>query len=108
MRESFLRRLLSALKCSVCGRRYEAKDVNVLGQQGDLWFIAVFCPACGTHGLVAAVVKEGKPAEVVTDLTEEEYAEFAQKEAVGINDVLDIHNFLKYFTGDISKLFTEK
>ena len=108
MREAFLRRLLSTIKCSVCGRHYEAKNVNVLGHQGELWFISVFCPACGTHGLVAAVVKEGTPTEVITDLTEEELAKFAQGEAVGIDDVLDIHNLLRDFKGDISQLFTEK
>jgi hypothetical protein len=108
MREAFLRRLLSTIKCSVCSRNYEAKNVNVLGHQGELWFISVFCPACGTQGLVAAVVKEGTPTEVITDLTEEELAEFALGEAVGIDDVLDIHNLLKDFEGDVSNLFTEK
>jgi hypothetical protein len=58
--------------------------------------------------LVAAVVKEGTPTEVITDLTEEELAEFALGEAVGIDDVLDIHNLLKDFEGDVSNLFTEK
>jgi len=108
MRDAFLRRLLSTIKCSVCGRYYDAKNVNVLGHQGELWFISVFCPSCGTHGLVAAVIKEGVPTEVMTDLTEEELAKFAQGEAVGTDDVLDIHNMLKDFRGNISELFSEK
>jgi hypothetical protein len=87
----------------VCGRRYESRNVDILGQQGGLWFASVFCPFCHTHGLVAAVLSE-ESTEDITDLSEEEYAKFAGSEAIGFDDVLDMHNFLKGCDGDISKL----
>lgn len=108
MQERFIKRLLSTIKCSVCGQRYQVANVNILGHYGELWFTSVFCPACGTQALVAAVIKEGKLAEVVTDLTEEEYAKFLDSAPVEMDDVLDIHNFLKGFGGDFSNLFTKK
>jgi hypothetical protein len=57
---------------------------------------------------VAAVIKEGKPPELVTDLTEEEYAKFRDVEMVCADDILDIHNFLKAFDGDFWHLFSEE
>ena len=105
---SFLKRLLSVIKCSNCDYSYQTEDVSVLGQQGDLWFVSVACPSCGIQGLVAAVVEGSSPRELVTDFSEDEYAKFVQSEAIGINDVLDMHNFLKDFDGDISKLLIEK
>lgn len=104
---SFLQRLLSIISCT-CGRHYEAEDVSVLGQQGELWFVSVSCPSCGIQSLVAAVDQKGTPAEVSTDLTEEKCAKFAQGALIGWDDVLDMHNLLKDFHGDIAELLTER
>lgn len=103
MRESFLKRLISTLKCSICGRHYEARNVHILGQQGELWFISVFCSNCGTRGFIAAVIREDN-----AELNQEELAKFAHSEPIGIDDILDIHNQLKDFSGDIFELFSEK
>lgn len=105
MHEGFLKRLMATMKCSVCGRRYEATNVNVLGHQEELWFLSVFCPSCRSHGLVAAVIKEGKSPELVTDLTEAEHFKFSDSKDIVVNDVLDMHNFLKDFPGDFISLF---
>lgn len=106
MDEPFVKRLLSTLKCSICSRRYELTNINILGHRDDLWFLSVSCPSCHSQGLVAAVIKEGKVPEIVTDLTKEEHAKFSQIDAVGSDDVLDMHNFLKKFEGDFSRLFS--
>lgn len=106
--EGFLKRLMATMKCSVCGQRYEAENVNVLGHQEELWFLSVFCPACGSHGLVAAVMKEGKTPEMVSDLTEAEHFKFRDSEDIGVDDVLDMHVFLKEFQGDFAELFEKK
>ncbi|MFH1485018.1 MAG: hypothetical protein ABIH46_03020 [Chloroflexota bacterium] len=105
MHDGFLKRVMATMKCSVCGQRYEASNVNVLGHQEELWFLSVFCPSCHSHGLVAAVIKEGKSPDTVSDLTEAECFKFKDSEDIGVNDVLDMHNFLKGFQGDFSTLF---
>ncbi len=105
-KNSFLKQLLPIIRCSTCDRCYAAEDVSILGQEGELWFVSVSCLSCDTESLVAAVVQEIDSAEVITDLTEEEYAKFAQQETIEINDVLDMHNLLKDFHGDVSELLT--
>lgn len=105
MHEGFLKRLMATMKCSVCGQRYEATNVNVLGHQEELWFLSVFCSSCHSHGLVAAVVKEGKSPETATDLTETEHYRSSDSEDIGVDDALDMHNFLRDFQGDFASLF---
>lgn len=106
MRERFIRRLVATMKCAVCGRRYTASNINVLGHKDEMWFLSVSCPACNTYGLVAAVIKGDKEPAFVTDLTEAEYAKFKSSEHIHADDVLDIHNVLKDFDGDFIKLFS--
>ena len=108
MQERFIKQLISMIKCGVCGQRYQVANVDILGHYGELWFTNVFCSACGSQALVAVVIKEGTPTVVVTDLTEKEYAEFLDSNPVGMDDVLDIHNFLKDFGGDFWQLFVKK
>ena len=93
------------MRCSVCGKRYRQNNINVLGNQDDLWFLSVFCPTCQSQGLVAAVVSDGRPAEITTDLSEVEFTRFENASSVDADDVLDIHYFLGEFKGDFQELF---
>ena len=106
MREAFLKRLISKVDCGVCGQKYEIANIKVLDQEDGVWFLSVICGSCGTKGLIAAVVQDGSIAQLITDLTEDEYARFENGEAVGVDDVLNMHNFLKEFDGDFSTLFS--
>lgn len=107
MDEKFIKRLISNMKCAVCGQHYEASNITVLGHKENLWFVNVSCPKCGSQGLVAAAIKEGKAAEVITDLTEAELSKFAGGSPVEADDVLEVHDFLKDFEGDFSALFSK-
>ncbi len=106
--KSLIRRLLALIKCSACGQRYEVDNIDVLGHQEDLWFLRVFCSACRAQCLVVAVIKEGRVPEVITDLTEAELDKFRKVGVVSADEVLDMHNFLKNFDGDFSRLFSQK
>ncbi len=108
MEEGLIKRVMASMKCSVCGQRYEPDNINVLGQQEDLWFLRVFCSACQTQYLVAAVIREGKMPEVITDLTEAESDKFRNADKLTADEVLDMHNFLKDFDGDFSRLLSRK
>ncbi len=108
MDEQFIKRLITTIKCGVCGHHYEGSNVRILGHRDDLWFLSVFCPACRSQGLMAAVINEGRLPELVTDLTEEEYARFCPLVVVVADDVLDVHNFLRDFDGDFSRLFSKE
>jgi hypothetical protein len=108
MKENVIKRVMTSMKCGVCGQRYESANVSVLGRQEDLWFLKVFCSACHTQYLVAAVIKKGRAPEVITDLTRVEVNKFKSAGGLTADEVLDMHNFLKTFDGDFSQLFSRK
>ncbi len=108
MNERFIKKLLSNMECGICGQHYHSSNIKVLGHREDMWFLSVFCPNCQSQGLVAAVIKEGKMAEVTTDLTKAERSKFSAAPPLQADDVLDMHNFLKGFKGDFFTLFPKK
>jgi hypothetical protein len=108
MDDKFIRKLLSNMKCGLCGQHYESTNVNILGHREDLWFLSVFCTSCKSQGLVAAIIKEGKSPEVITELTAAERAKFSAAPSIDSDDVLDMHTFLEKFSGDFFSLFPGK
>ncbi len=107
MEEGLIRRLLASIKCGVCGQGYEVDNIDVLGHHEDLWFLGALCQACHARCLVAAVIREGRVPEVITDLTEAELDRFRNMSQVTTDDVLDMHNFLKGFDGNLSRVFSQ-
>jgi hypothetical protein len=108
MRDAFLKRLFAKVNCGVCGQKYDVSNIKVLDQEDGLWVLSVYCGSCGTQGLIAAVVHEGNITDIITDLTDAEREHSGSKEAVGMDDVLEIRNFLKGFDGDFGGLFREE
>lgn len=106
--ENLLKKLMTSIKCSVCGQCYEVDNIDILGHSEDLWFLRVSCAACHAQCLVVAVVKGGKVPEVITDLTEAELDRFKNVGTLTTNDALDVHHFLAKFDGDFSQLFSQK
>ncbi len=107
MDEQFIKKLMSTLNCGVCGQNYQTNDVIILGHKDKMWFLSLSCSTCRAQALVAAVIKESRQGKIVTDLTETELVKFANENSISTDDVLDIHNFLKDFKGDFSKLFNK-
>ena len=105
MREKLIKKLVASLQCGSCGQNYEEDNIAVIEHSEELWFLRVFCSSCHSKSLVAAIIREDKISEVVTDLTEAELGKFKDMSAVGMDDILDMHNFLKDFDGDFPRLF---
>ena len=106
--ESLIKRLIASVKCSVCGQRYELENIRILGHRQDLWYMGARCSACHTRSLVAVVVKEDRVREVITDLTDTELDKFKDMGVLTADDVLDMHNFLKEFSGDFSQFLNRE
>ncbi|MBW1673948.1 MAG: hypothetical protein JRJ45_09960 [Deltaproteobacteria bacterium] len=104
MEEKLVRKLVTSMKCDSCGQHYEVCDVDVLGHRGDMWFLKINCSTCHTQCLVAAVVKKSKMPGAVTDHVESDIDEVVEAPLTA-DDVLDMHNLLKDFDGDLSQLF---
>ena len=105
MKEELIKKLIASLKCGSCGQNYEEDNIDVIEHSEELWFLRVSCSSCHTKSLVAAIIREEKISEVVTDLTEAELRKFKNAGVVGADEMLDMHNFLKDFDGDFPRLF---
>ena len=108
MEEKLIKKLITSIRCSVCGRSYGNGNIKILGRHENLWLLKALCPACHTQYLVAAVISEGETPEVITDLTEAERDKFRNLRPVNADDVLDMHCLLKDFNGDWSELLDRK
>jgi hypothetical protein len=108
VKENLIKKLMTSMKCGVCGQHYEVDNIEVLGHDENLWFLRVLCVACQTQYLAAAVIKEGRAPEVITDLTEAELDKFRNMSGPTADEFLDMHNFLKDFDGDFSRFFGQE
>ena len=107
MEERLIKKLMTSMRCESCGQNYEVYNIDVLGHREDLWFLRVFCSACHTQCLVAAIVRERSLPKAVTDLGRTELDE-PKDGRIGEEDVLAMHEFLKDFDGDFSRLFSQE
>ena len=104
-----IQRLVANIQCAVCGKPYVVDNVQILGHQDDLWISAVTCAHCRTQGLVFAVVREGDlESEVFSELTPDEFDALNGLEEISVDDVLDVHDFLRGFHGDFFQLLEGK
>jgi len=108
-KSAFIKHLISQIRCPVCHHRYSSDDVLVIENRNDLWFMALTCPKCETSGLVIAVVSSQQtPPEPVIDLTPEERTRFEDRGPITVDDVLDFHEFLRGFSGDMADLLGDE
>ena len=105
MDENIVKRLMTSVKCNNCGRTYHMRDIKVIGNHEEIWFLQVSCPSCRSRYLITAVIDREKNPELVSDLTEIEFSKFKNSTALDVDDVLDMHTFLEEFDGDFSRLF---
>jgi len=101
----YIKYLISNIRCPVCHRRYTADDVLIMDHKGELWFMAVACPECETRGLVFAIVADRRAQpEPITDLSPEELALLDERGPITADDVLDLHDLLRDYRGDMAEL----
>jgi hypothetical protein len=102
---AYIKYIISQLRCPVCDRHYTTDDILLVEHRGELWCLAIACPECKTQGLVFAILKGKTPQrKAVTDLTAEELASFESRGPITIDDVLDFHDYLKDYRGDMAEL----
>ena len=108
-RNAFIKYLISQIRCPVCRHHYSRDDVLLMDNKDDLWFMALVCPECETRGLVFAVVSSQQmPPQAITDLMLEESSRFEARGAITVDDVLDFHEFLRDFGGDVAELLGDE
>jgi len=48
MEERIVKKLMTSVKCTSCGQKYEMRDVKILGNHEDLYFLQVPVPPATT------------------------------------------------------------
>jgi hypothetical protein len=104
--EHLIKKLLSSIKCSICGQQYEPGGIKVVGQKSDLWFIKVDCMACQSRALVAVKIDEER-IKPISDLSTDEQEHFIDCAKISADDFLEMHRFLNTFNGDFKALFNK-
>lgn len=106
-------------RCAVCHHSFAPEDIHIVSRKPDLWTMVVGCNECNSRSFVAAVLGDGDPeqaqlalrklseqgSEIGIDDHEFGHADVPAGDPVTVDDVLDMHAFLKEFDGDFQRLF---
>jgi|YelNatPaOPRAMG01_1025707.scaffolds.fasta_scaffold80274_3 hypothetical protein len=100
--EKWLRQILLQVipACPHCHRRFEDRDIRVLGRQEQTWMLSLHCPGCHILALIGI--------GVASDLEPEEIARFREVPPISADEVLDLHLLLKEYRGDLRGLIEGK
>ncbi len=107
MRVNILRLLRDQAKdydCSVCGSNHSRSDIRVLGKLESAWIVRVTCAKCQTSFKLLVVVDDHHAA--ITPVKEE--PERPRRPAVTADEVIDAHEFLERYQGDVRTLFARR
>jgi len=90
---------LGGADCAACGSSVPASRVRLLAERDDLVFAELGCPSCGSISLAIVV----KAAPTPDALVAPESGALGGA-PVGADDVLDMHEFLAEYRGDVRGL----
>jgi hypothetical protein len=114
----WLRTQLTSFTCPACGRRYRGSKIRLLAERDGLFFVDLDCARCGSHTVAIVTVEIDETSASITDIsdlslsTEELLEDLGEELPPGAapvtpDDVLEMHEFLADFSGDIGRLFRE-
>ena len=111
-------------RCVVCHREYEVTDITSVQRKPGVWTLMVECEQCRSRNYIAAVTAEGNAEDAMLEVRsltrramrgqertteDEDDTIYSEAPAIGdpvtAGDVVDMHDFLRDFDGDFSKLF---
>src|SRR5436853_7895011 len=107
MNVNFLRVLREKAKdydFTVCGSNHSRSEIRVLGKLESAWIVRVTCTKCQTAFKLLVVMEEDRAA--VTPVKEE--PERPRRPAVSADEVIDAHEFLETYQGDVRTLFARR
>jgi DNA-directed RNA polymerase subunit RPC12/RpoP len=90
--------LVDGAECAACGRPVPAHDVRILAHRDDVAFAEVPCDACGSRSLAIFVASASPVSADVWPAGEQ------PRPPIGSDDVLDMHEFLAGWRGDLRSL----
>ena len=104
---NILRRLREQAKdydCKVCGANHARSDIRLLGRLEAAWIVRVTCWQCETA--IKLLVYVDRERAALAPMKERPVR--ARKPPVSLDEVIDAHEFLERFDGDVHALFAAK
>lgn len=109
----WLQAQLTSFTCPACGRRYRDGRIRLLAERDGLYFVDLDCIRCGSHTVAIVTVEQEDAEAAIADFPALEPAPIehlgellpAGAAPVTADDVLDMHQFLGHFRGDVDALF---
>lgn len=95
--------VFGTVRCANCGAVYGRESIAVVGNRDEYWFVRCTCETCGTQGLGVVIVKrvtDGPSATAQAQLAAE-----ADDDSLRVDDVLEAHELLRDYIGDVHGLF---
>jgi hypothetical protein len=99
----FIRDRARFYNCPVCGRSLKGCDVKVLSHQDERFHLQVTCAQCQVTFIVVLAIAGGAVEEVAEPVEEP----VAQAEPISVDEILDLHLYLKSFQGTLKELIQE-
>ena len=99
-----LRERAKEYDCNVCGSNHSRSDIRVLGKLESAWIVRVTCTRCQTAFKLLVVMEEERAA--VTPVKEEPAR--PRRPAVTVDEVIDAHDFLERYHGDVRTLLAKR
>ena len=111
----WLRTQLTSFTCPACGRRYRGSKIRLLAERDGLFFVDLDCSRCGSHTVAIVTVEMDDSQGLITDISDLTLDTDSLPEHLGeelpvgaapvtADDVLEMHEYLQAFKGDVTTL----
>jgi hypothetical protein len=100
----FIRDRARFYNCPVCGRSLKGCDVQVLSHEEERFHLQVTCVQCQVTFIVVLAIAGGAVEEIATLEAEAFEEPVAVREPISVDEILDLHLYLKNFRGTLAEL----
>src|SRR6202023_3191931 len=103
----FIRDRARFYNCPVCGRSLKGCDVQVLSHEEERFQLQVTCVQCQVTFIVVLAIAGGAVEEIESVENEDFEERVADGEPISVDEILDLHLYLKNFQGTLSELIQQ-
>jgi hypothetical protein len=104
---------LTSFSCPACRRHYQHGSIRLLAERDGLFFVDLDCPACRSRSVAIITVGTDDAESLIAEVPMAyELAEAIEprptdgvERPISADDVLEMHQFLASFRGDVGQMF---
>jgi hypothetical protein len=103
----FIRDRARFYNCPVCGRSLKGCEVQVLSHEEERFHLQVTCAQCQVTFIVVLAIAGGAVEEIEKAMPEPVMEAVASAEPISVDEILDLHLYLKNFQGTFKELIQQ-